>query len=382
MRRIALITGFIALVGTSSYATYSGYTYQRQITIPSANVFNASGTLTNFPVLISTVSVTYSTAAAGGRFSNSNGFDSIFSTKTDCSVSLSHDTETYNNTGSTYTTVWVKVPVLDTATLNAATFYWCYGNSAITTYQGVSTNTWDSSYMGVYHMADNTTLSLKDSTSNGITATTTSVVLGSGAVGSGAYFNGTTSTMTAGTAANFNLSTVGTVSLWFYSTLDADQWQNMISKGNSATGRNGFAFNLYTLSNKKVYYFMADATAYQDSWETNAYAPANAWHHAVLVWGTAVKIYIDGVRDLGIARTKTPVSNVYKMTIGAGAEALSYQYKGMIDEVEISNVERTGDWIKTSYNNQKLPGTFITIGSETTDAGASSSNAPFFGTEF
>jgi hypothetical protein len=40
-------------------------------------------------------------------------------------------------------------------------------------------------------------------------------------------------------------------------------------------------------------------------------------------------------------------------------------YIGAIDEVHISNVALSNDWIKTEYNNQNSPGTFYTIGSQT-----------------
>jgi hypothetical protein len=36
-----------------------------------------------------------------------------------------------------------------------------------------------------------------------------------------------------------------------------------------------------------------------------------------------------------------------------------------MDEVRVSDVARSADWIATEYNNQSSPGTFCALGSET-----------------
>lgn len=37
---------------------------------------------------------------------------------------------------------------------------------------------------------------------------------------------------------------------------------------------------------------------------------------------------------------------------------------GQIDEVRISATARSGNWIKTEYNNQNSPGTFYSVGAQ------------------
>src|SRR5262249_18045786 len=39
-------------------------------------------------------------------------------------------------------------------------------------------------------------------------------------------------------------------------------------------------------------------------------------------------------------------------------------FKGAIDEVRVSSTARSSDWIKTEYNNQSSPGTFMSTGAE------------------
>ena len=43
-------------------------------------------------------------------------------------------------------------------------------------------------------------------------------------------------------------------------------------------------------------------------------------------------------------------------------------WKGLIDEVRLSNTDRSACWIGTEYNNQSNPGTYVTLGSEVTPA--------------
>jgi hypothetical protein len=43
-------------------------------------------------------------------------------------------------------------------------------------------------------------------------------------------------------------------------------------------------------------------------------------------------------------------------------------WNGLIDEVRISNVARSADWVTTEYNNQNAPGSFITLGTEISSA--------------
>lgn len=43
-----------------------------------------------------------------------------------------------------------------------------------------------------------------------------------------------------------------------------------------------------------------------------------------------------------------------------------YDFKGILDEVCISNIARSDAWIKTEYNNQNNPFNFLSFGPEET----------------
>ena len=42
----------------------------------------------------------------------------------------------------------------------------------------------------------------------------------------------------------------------------------------------------------------------------------------------------------------------------------AFYFDGNVDELRISNTNRSAAWITTVYNNQNSPGTFIMMGSE------------------
>lgn len=154
----------------------NGYTYRRTITIDHTKVPNT--VQTNFPVLISGTYSYLATVANGGKVENGNGYDVIFTSDSDCSIKLNHEVETYN-ADSGAGNYWVKVPTVS-HTSDDTVFYMCYGNASITTDQSNKAAVWDSSYKGVWHLPNGTTLTVGDSTGNGNHLTNSSASGGGG----------------------------------------------------------------------------------------------------------------------------------------------------------------------------------------------------------
>ena len=78
-----------------------------------------------------------------------------------------------------------------------------------------------------------------------------------------------------------------------------------------------------------------------------------------------VRIYVDGVE--GTPNTD-PSGALIPVTgdtlIGIHANLVSNPMIGTIDEVRISNIARSKDWVVTSFNNQGSPSTFYVVGAE------------------
>jgi hypothetical protein len=84
------------------------------------------------------------------------------------------------------------------------------------------------------------------------------------------------------------------------------------------------------------------------------------WHHLVgVVNGSSSSIYIDGVA----AGTGTVTAGTSTNSANIGV-ASTYWLNGYLDEVRVSNIARSSDWIITEYHNQNTPTTFYSVGAQ------------------
>jgi hypothetical protein len=85
--------------------------------------------------------------------------------------------------------------------------------------------------------------------------------------------------------------------------------------------------------------------------------PMGKWTHVVHTYdGHAGKIYIDGTLD-GYASPKLNIQNPCRFWIGGWYG--HYDFVGDIDEVRISSVARSPEWVKLEYENQKALQTLV-----------------------
>ena len=99
----------------------------------------------------------------------------------------------------------------------------------------------------------------------------------------------------------------------------------------------------------------------------------NSWHYvASVLTGTTmadVVHYVDGADDgtTGAGGSTTVNTNTAgdKVTLGARTQSTVKVFQGgILDDIRISNIARSANWIKTEYTNQYSPSTFITLGDE------------------
>ncbi|MCL5667082.1 MAG: LamG domain-containing protein [Patescibacteria group bacterium] len=97
----------------------------------------------------------------------------------------------------------------------------------------------------------------------------------------------------------------------------------------------------------------------------NYVAPQNSistgvWYHLVVQGINNPKWYANGAY-LGYYDTlMTLISNTDVLSIGDNS-LHTRKFSGLIEEVRISNIARTPEWIKTEYNNQSAPSAFYAI---------------------
>jgi hypothetical protein len=298
----------------------------------------------------------------------------------DCSYLLNWDTETYNaSTGNII--AWVKVPTVKTA--SDTSLYMCYGNSGVSTYQGFSTSTWDSNYKGVWHFPNGTTLSLADSSSNSNTGnlgggSTYSDIATFGQIYGSAKFN--QGANTAGYVGDSNLinTALVTISAWVYLTSIPAASSQLIAGFTDGLLSPTFDKDLYVDTSGKVGFYIYDGAVKTVS-SVSAISTGQWTYVTATADGSNINVYINGGAPVSTAAGNSyagyTVPNFF-----IGCATLTYSFlSANIDEVRVSTLARSPDWITTEYNNQSSISTFMTMGAETTSGGAVTPNAFFFG---
>jgi RHS repeat-associated protein len=333
----------------------NGCLYRRAITIDHTKVPNTDQA--NFPVLISGTYSYLATTANGGNVTNANGYDILFASDANGVNPLSFEQESYNpSTGAIV--YWVKLP---TVSHTADTvFYLFYGNSSISTDQSNKNAVWDTSYKGVWHLPNGTSLSGTDSTSNGYTLTNNNgTAATAGKVDGAASFNGSNNYLSNSSLSISSGSSI-TISFWNYVT--------------SSQLQSACAFTIGAADNPNRIVASApwsDGTLYWDygSWanggrlSTSYSSYLGSWTHVVLEYNasnTTHYIYLNGSLATSSVNSNAPQALQSGIDIGAWP---SYYHHGNMDEFRVSTIARSADWIATEYSNQNSPSTFYSVGS-------------------
>lgn len=359
------------------HAVCSGYANQRALTISTFSatvpqmVTNVFGTVNNFPVLVTTTSVIYSTAAGTGQLLNSNGYDLTYSADSSCNTMLNFDTETVIVAGiqSVYN-AWVQVPTLSTATATAATIYQNWGNAAITSYVGHSTATWDSNYKLVLHLPNGSSLSANDSTSNANNGT----------------LGGTTGTPTASfgvsdggaTFIAANNQSIITPSITNPVSFTVDGWAFNTTAGGAGNYprimenayNTGFFLGFNVNANNGFQFIVSGDLAGPTAGGPVA---GSTWYHVVGVYnGTTATLYINGVAAASKAESNTTIgsSPIYIGVVNPGLGGSGSSWGGNLDELRFSSVARNSDWILSEYNTVNSSSTFVSYGTIQTGGAA------------
>ena len=94
---------------------------------------------------------------------------------------------------------------------------------------------------------------------------------------------------------------------------------------------------------------------------------------------TPITFYVNGAPDGTPAYAGTlPSSGTEPLQIGNYGQLSGgvFPFNGTVDEVRISSVARTGDWMRAEYNNQRSPSTFYAVGAEQSGPGFTLSLGP------
>ncbi len=357
---VPVLAGLLMVLSSSLRAQPAGYEHRKLITLNNTQI---SGTAahTNFPVMVKLTDVDLKSTSNSGGVENPSGYDIIF-TQSDGSTLLDHELQNYSpSTGDLL--CWVRIPSLSPTV--DTDIYLYYGKSGVYTDQS-DTTTWNNNYLAVWHLED-----LTDAAGTYILTDHNTAVNAAGYLGNAREFDGDGDDLEetkAGTyldgLSNFTVSlwvkanTVGTDRGLIYAR-DPDGLDRRLMIRQDAAGEKGGGTNVYRTA------MLVASTSKQRHESSNGSATTN-WQHLTMgrTDGTSTNFYIDGSLDTpSWKNTRSGTTNKStKLLIGKGSkDGATSSWAGLIDEVRISNVELSADWIATEYGNMTTPGTFHTV---------------------
>lgn len=398
----------IVVSNLTSFLYY--FAYHKTITVQAGQVSN--GPLTNFPMLVSVTDPNLETVANGGHVASYNAgtndpWDIIFKGLDDTTCGgagtspckLNHEIEYYVPTTGQLV-AWVKVPSINTGTV----IYMYYGNSCMTASSQNATGVWDANYKGVWHLSQNptgTAPQMKDSTSDAYNGTAVGgFVAGdqqTAMIDGGLDLESAHNDYVQAAAAALGTTSV-TVSAWFkvvsftettfggtlaqsagaviFSTRDADTDRSPTLVITPATNGGGFGGPTSLV-------FCDDTANVAVGAKGSTAIATGTWYYAVGTFsynaGTATylgnwNVYLNGAQNNAAANNFDYAGTANVNFSGAswmlGNDPQWTGYSNIIlDEVRVSNIARSADWILTEYRNQNNPGNvgapgFYAVGGE------------------
>jgi PGF-pre-PGF domain-containing protein len=353
---IGLILILLLVGGVQAAAWYNpSWVYRKSITITYTQVPNTDQL--NFPVLIN-----LTTDNDLKNNARSDGFDILFTNSTGTDK-IPYERERY--TSSTGALVaWVNVTNLSHTA--DTILYMYYGNSGVSDQQD-ATHVWDSNFKGVWHLPNGTTLSVLDSTSNANNGTNNVATAVTGKIDGSANFDGTTAYISV-LKTQFTPLPTSTYSIEVWMQDDTafsllGTFHRMVSWADSTTATNlQFGLGQGNANPNRMFYLTygsANALAMTSG------TIATGWNHAVITHsGSTYLMYVNGTLRSQDAYTRNDIVLFAATSLYIGQRGNGAGVVGYLDEIRISDIARSADWIKTEYNNQNSPSTFYAVGAQ------------------
>lgn len=347
--------------------------YSRSLTVTSSSTLLPS-TQTNFPVLVYISHATLKTVANSGHINNTvtaaSGpavtmpADLIFTSDSGGTTKIAWEVESYDATNGI---LWAWVVVASCAL--STVFYCFYGDSAVSTAQNtgsyVPANVWDANYVGVWHLATNSSaLVLSDSTSNARTLTnvnTATAVTGQvdGGVGVASASSQELKRVTNIVAG----STAFTQSAWVKNTTFPTAYNTVVTQNNNAVSAH--YFDLHIKSTGKLGMFVGSPNVSYDGTGATTLS-TGAWYCLAMAYDNSGGLcgYVNGASDKTVAAGGNLAVVPTQCEIGNDLPFTPRHINGSIDEVRLSNIARSANWVTAEYNSQNDPSTFVAVGAE------------------
>lgn len=313
------------------------WAFRRTLTIDNTGI----GALTGFPLHVSLNAsrISYAQARADGadlRFEDPQG------------TPLAYEIERWDPAGTS--TIWVRVPAIATNTTTEIVMY--YGNPNATDAQN-ATGVWDADYLGVWHLVD-----AKDSTATSTSANNGGTPIAAGKTGPAMDFAGGVSD-----------DHVDTGLMTFTAEWTVEAWVNpdtITAVGAASSPVSGFPN--YMILYSCISAMFCETILFNHGNNTlTSFADYNitlqTWSYVVGRYdGATIRAYVNGAQVDSNPTSATPDASTVTTKIGSRSDLLG-DFDGKVDEVRISRVPRSPDYITAQHRS--MNDTYVTFGPET-----------------
>jgi hypothetical protein len=254
--------------------------------------------------------------------------------------------------------LWVKIPSVSSATDTDLYLYYDKTQPDNTTYVGDSNSTpaenvWDSNFKMVQHMKDETVSTTMDSTANNNDGTKKAAdepIQADGQVGKAQSFDGTNDyiALSEPPAASTNINT-GSVFAWIKTSNAGSDYRGIVVKQ--------LAYGMFLKNNVFIIYDWGNSV----DRSSGVNLADGSWHYIGFTFenidaaspSNNAKLYIDGVYKNTVTYKLNSYSEGIALGAGDNPGTISQLFKGLIDEVHISNISRSAAWIRASYESER-----------------------------
>ncbi|MCF7673954.1 MAG: DUF2341 domain-containing protein [Akkermansiaceae bacterium] len=288
---------------------------------------------TNFPLLLrfNSANFPFNKAAADGR-------DIRFTTAT--GTALSYQIEQWDAANG-QAAVWVKIPCITANARQEIKMYW--GKTGVTSEsRGNAVFNASNGYASVHHLAETLSDEIGTTTPTNSGTTATNGLIGrarSFASGQGIQCGTAITGLPSGTAP---FST----GVWIRPSTSGDDvfgWGLQETQGGKAV------MSLITPPRINV-----DCNFGAADIRGTAAIPLSEWSYVVQTFqSNACRLYVNGVLDASTGGGSMNMSTPCRLDIGGFVPTYGFKYVGDMDELRISSVVRSANWVKMEYENQK-----------------------------
>ncbi|MEO7955855.1 MAG: DUF2341 domain-containing protein [Fibrobacteria bacterium] len=309
----------------------------------------------NFPLLVRLDKTTFDFSQA-----QSNGSDLRFATVDN--KPLPHQIESWDAAGGR-AAIWVRLDSLKGGTTRAIRMSW--GNPAdISASNGAKVFDTTDGFLGVWHLqesADTVAGRFRDAT--GFERHGTGFHLAAAATVPGII--GNTQTFNPADSTYIHLGDVGasrspdsayTLSMWVKGPGNQHDMRIFSESADSISPISTLGTGTGSETSRMDFYLRNDtATQLVDHGRTQAVVFDDAWHHVALVQDRgSYALFVDGREDKKGTFIYDTLFSSTRTTLGAlQRSSVSNHFKGNIDEVQVSRVPRSPDYLRALYESQK-----------------------------